>query len=280
MAPALPRYPYGDHCWDFEYRQDDHDEGEKSFLGQTGHFNGDDIIDIIVQQPATARFLSRHLYNFFVADEPQVPAWQDTPPQDPAAIEMLEAEYFRSNYDLASMLRVLFNSEFFKKSRFTKVKSPAELVVGVMRLVDDFTTPKPNMHEITLASAYMGQDLLNPPTVEGWHTGKEWIDSGALVERVNFASSQVGDQGKPGVRRIIERLTSSGQPMTAEQLVESCLELVGPIQVGPNRREDLLAHVRQGGEVSFSTDEEMREFGPRVARLLELIVSSREFQFA
>ena len=280
MAPALPRYPYGDHCWDFEYRADDHDDGEKSFLGHTGPLNGDDIIDIIVQQPATARFLSRHLYNFFVADEPQVPAWQDTPPQDPDAIKMLEEEYFRSNYDLSSMLRVLFNSEFFKESRFTKVKSPAELVAGVMRLVDDFTSPKPNIHEIAYASAYMGQDLLNPPTVEGWHTGKEWIDSGALVERVNFASGQVGDLTKPGIRRIIERLTSVGAPMTPDQLVDSCLELVGPIQVGPDRREDLLAFVRQGGEVNFSTDEEKKVFEARVARLLELIVSSREFQFA
>ena len=128
MAPALPRYPYGDHCWDFEYRADDHDEEEKSFLGQTGNFNGDDIINIIVEQPATARFISRHLYNFFVADEPQVPSWQDTPPQDPGAIQMLEEEYFRSDYNLVSMLRVLFNSDFFKESRFTKVKSPAELV--------------------------------------------------------------------------------------------------------------------------------------------------------
>ena len=280
MAPALPRYPYGDHCWDFEFRPDDHDDGEKSFLGHTGHFNGDDIIDIIVEQPATARFLSRHLYNFFVADEPQVPAWQDTSPQNPSAIKILEEEYFRSNHDLTSMLRVLFNSVFFKESRFTKVKSPAELVAGVMRLVDDFTSPKPNLHEITNASAYMGQDLLNPPTVEGWHTGKEWIDSGALVERVNFASDQVGDPGKPGVRRIIERLTALGPEMTADQLVDSCLDLVGPMQVGPERREYLLAYVIQGGEVKLSTDEEKLVFEARVARLLQLIVSSREFQFA
>ena len=121
-----------------------------------------------------------------------MPAWQSTPPQDPEAIKLLEAEYFRSDYSVGAMLRVLFNSEFFQNSRFTKVKSPAELVAGVMRLVDDYTEPKPNIHEIMLASSYMGQDLLNPPTVEGWHTGKEWIDSGALVERVNFASNQVG----------------------------------------------------------------------------------------
>ena len=81
--------PHGRRISHFEYREDDHDDGEKTFLGRTGAFNGEDIIDIICQQPATARFISRHLYNFFVADEPQVPAWQTVPPRDPEAIQML-----------------------------------------------------------------------------------------------------------------------------------------------------------------------------------------------
>ena len=280
MANALPRYPYGDYNWDFEYRRDDHDDGEKIFLGRSGRLNGDDIIDIIVEQPATARFLSRHLYNFFVADEPQVPAWQDTPPQDPDTIKILEDEYFRSNYDIRSMLRVLFNSDAFKNTRFSKVKSPAELVVGVMRLVDDYTTPKPNIHEIAFACAYMGQDLLNPPTVEGWHTGREWIDSGALVERVNFAADQIGDTSKPGVKRLIQRLMELETTGKADELVDSCLDLVGPLQVSEKRREDLVSYVEQGGEVRWGTPEEKQAFEVLVAGLLRLIVSSREFQFA
>ena len=123
------------------------------------------------------------------------------------------------------------STEFFKGARFAKVKSPAELIAGVMRLVDDYTTPKPNIHEMAFASAYMGQDLLNPPTVEGWHTGREWIDSGALVERINFAADQVGNVAKPGVRRIIERLTAGGDSMTAEQLVDSPNRLAEPALV-------------------------------------------------
>ena len=150
----------------------------KTFLGETGNWDGEDIINIIVKQPATARFIARHMYNFFVADDVQVPAWQNTPPRDPEAIKMLEDEYFRSNYDIRSMLRVLFNSDFFKNARFAKVKSPAEAVIGTMRLVGDFTTPKPGLPAIVAEMRYMGQDLANPPTVEGWHTGKEWIDSG------------------------------------------------------------------------------------------------------
>ena len=127
--------------------------------------NGEDIVSIIAKQPATARFIARHLYNFFVADDVQVPAWQNTPPQEPELIKMLEDEYLRSGYDLRSMLRVLFNSDSFKYARFTKVKSPTEVVIGTMRLVEDFRTPKLGLHALASSIRYMGQDLMNPPTV-------------------------------------------------------------------------------------------------------------------
>ena len=89
VATKIPRLPLGRFYWSFEYKPEDHDDGEKTFLGQTGRFNGEHIIDIIVKQPPTSRFLARHLYNFFVADEVQVPSWDITPPKDPEAIETL-----------------------------------------------------------------------------------------------------------------------------------------------------------------------------------------------
>ena len=95
---------------------------------------------------------------------------------------MLEDAYFGSGTDIRAMLRVLFNSDFFKNARFSRVKSPVETVVGTTRLVKDFEFPRPGFNALTLNIRYMGQDLLNPPTVEGWHTGKEWIDSGTLVD--------------------------------------------------------------------------------------------------
>ena len=280
IAPCYPRYPYGEFPRTFEYQSEDHDDSEKVFLGQRGHFNGEDIIAIISKQPATARFISRHLYNFFVADEPQVATWKNTPPQDLEAIELMEQEYFRSGHDIGSVLRVLFTSDCFKNSCFTKIKSPAELIAGVMRMVDDYTSAKPNIHEIAAACGYMGQELLNPPTVEGWHTGREWIDSGALVERINFASDQVGDAGKPGVKRILERLAAKGPVMSPEALVDSCLDVAGPVPVSSARRKKLIAHIQIAGEVRCGSPEELEVFGQRVTRLLQLIVSSREFQFA
>ena len=114
VTNSIPRYPYGKYEAKFIYDSNDHDFGEKTFLGETGNWNGEDIINIVAKQAGTARFISRHLYNFFVSDEPQVPAWQNTPPGDPATIKSLEDEYFRTNYDIRSMLRVLFKSDAFK----------------------------------------------------------------------------------------------------------------------------------------------------------------------
>ena len=89
IMPKLPRQPFGRFPWRFEYLGEDHDDGEKTFLGYTGNFNGEDIIDIIVKEPATARFICRHLYNFFVADEVQVPAWTIEPARDEEALDMM-----------------------------------------------------------------------------------------------------------------------------------------------------------------------------------------------
>lgn len=276
VTNSIPRYPYGKYEAKFIYDPNDHDSGEKAFLGEMGHWNGEDIVDIIVKQPATARFVSRHLYNFFVADEPQVPAWKDTPPRDPEAVKMLEDEYFRSNYDVRSMLRLLFNSDFFKNARFAKVKSPAETVVGTMRLVGDFTFPKPGLNAVALNIRYMGQDLLNPPTVEGWHTGKEWIDSGTLVERINFTADNVGNINLPGVQAIINRLNSAGPTMSPEGLVDGCLEMLGAYEVAESTRRQLVALARSEGELRPGTE----EFSRRAGQMLQSIVATTEYLFA
>ena len=253
----------------------DHDDGEKTFLGETGRWNGEDVVDIIARQPATARFISRHLYNFFVADEPQVPAWQDTPPRDPVAIKMLEDEYFRSDYDIGSMLRTLINSDFFKDARFAKVKSPAEAVIGTMRLVGEFTSPKPGLHPIAMEIRYMGQDLMNPPTVEGWHTGKEWIDSGTLVERINFAADQVGNLQLPGVRSIVDRLSSQGETVSPERFVDGCLDMLGAYELAEETHSKLVDHATREGELRAGTE----KFAKRVGQMLQLIVATQENQF-
>ena len=273
-------WPYGKLDWHFTYNADDHDDTSKLFLGHDGRFNGDDIIDIICRQEATARFVSRHLYNFFVADEPQVPAWQTVPPRDPEAVQTLVDAFFQHRYDVRSMLRVLFNSDFFKNARFAKVKSPTELVVGTVRMAGGHVLPEFEDIDLALQTDFMGQALLDPPSVEGWHTGVEWINTGALVDRVNFASRQLDDVNKPGVRAIIERVRGEGDHFTADGLVDACLDIMGPITLSDKTRREVVEHARGLGEVDFSMEEGSRASEERVKEVLQLIVSTREYQLA
>ena len=279
IQPKLPRGPIGRHDWFFQFKEEDHDDGEKTFLGETGNLNGDDIIRIISEQPATAMFIARHLYNFFVADEAQVPAWAVTPPIDQEAIDLLTDTLIESNYDIRSTLRVLFNSEFFKNARFARLKSPTEVVVGTLRLVGGAEFPAPGIGDLSRQPSYMGQDLLNPPSVEGWHTGAEWINSGSLMRRVNFTAELVGDVERPGIKSLVERLQSQGDK-SVEKVVDDCLDLMGPLEVQPESRVELIQFVGEKGEFGWSSPEQTDESKTRVSELLQLIVSLREYQYA
>ena len=276
IANPIPALPYGRYEAQFVYNPYDHDDGVKTFLGETGRFNGEDIVDIIVKQPATARFLSRHLYKFFVADEAQVPEWMSTPPRDPETIKMLEEEYFRSGYDIRSMLRVLFNSDAFKNARFSRIKSPIETVVGTLRLIGDWTAPKPGFEFIFDEMKFMGQEPLNPPSVEGWHTGGEWIDGGTLVHRINFTADFVGDTNFPGIQEIINRLASDGPNVSPEGLVDGCLQLLGHYQMSDDTRQMLMAHAQRGGDLGTDT----QEFPQQVGQMLQMIVATKEYLYA
>ena len=273
-------WPYGRLDWQFQYRDDDHDGGEKTFLGETDAFSGEDIIDIICREPATARFISRHLYNFFVADEPQVPAWETVPPRDPDAIETLMEAFVQSGYEIRSVLRVLFSSDFFKKSTFARVKSPAELVVSTARLAGTYRSPDVDDIELSLSTTSMGQRLLDPPSVEGWHTGKEWINTAALSQRVNFAVEQFSDVTRPGVRSIVERVRARDPIVSPRKLVETCLHFMGPLEVSTETMEELVAHASSTEEVRVGSKDEADNSAERVKEVLQLIVSTREYQMA
>ena len=273
-------YPHGFYPAEFLFRDDDHDDSVKSFLGKTGRFNGDDIVNIIVQQPATAKFVSRHLYNFFVADEPQVPAWNEVPARDPEAIDTLVNVYHESGGEVRSMLRVLFNSDFFKEARFKRMKSPTELVAGVIKLAGTYRFPEVGITDYVGSANVMGQHILNPPTVEGWHTGKEWIDSGTLNERVNFAVNEVGDPAKPGIAAIIDRLSASEAPVSPGELVDRCLDLLGPLDVSDKTRDSLLRHAEPDGELDLSGESDREDGVARVVDMLQLIVATKEYQYA
>ena len=265
-------WPYGRIAYHFEYKDDDHDDSTRTFLGETGHFNGEDIIRIICKQESTARFLSRHLYHFFVTDEVPVPSWQDIEPKDPEAIDILVKAYFDSNYDLKEMLRVLFNSEFFKseKIRYKKVKGPAEFAAGVLRLSKEFDVPTRDLIPRHRQIGWMGQELSNPTSVEGWHEGQEWIDTGALVERINFASEFLGNKENNGVKQIIKNIESSSSGhLTSAEIVSACLMELGDLLIDQSTYDAL---------VEFS--DSVEGVSEKISGVLGLIGSTKEFQMA
>ena len=151
-----------------------------------------------------------------------------------------------------------------------------------MRLGGGVTEPTLEMNEANAVIGYMGQSLLAPPSVEGWHEGMEWINSGALVERVNFAAKQFNDVEKPGVQQIIGRLANeNGSAFTPEELVDRCLDLMGPLtKVEKSTRDALVGHVSKKGDVSLRPRAAGRESDGRVAELLGLIAATKEFHRA
>lgn len=271
-------WPYGRIAWHFKYHPEDHDDGEKEFLGQRGRFNGEDIIHIICQQEATARFISRHLYSFFVSDEPPIPEWRYTPPTNPEAIDELTRVYFDSSYDISAMLRALFNSSYFQSqgSWYSKVKSPVELVAGVLRLTGEFNRPRREIIDRYFQASYMGQFLNNPPSVEGWHQGTDWLDTGTLVERVNFASQQIGDSTKPGIQAMIERIASTPNNVASpENLISVCLEEMGVISVEEDTMKVLIDFASQGHDQPINASNDGSQ---KISAALQMVASTKEFQ--
>lgn len=167
--------------WNFvglEFHADSakHDDGEKTFFGQTARYDGVGIIDRILAAPATPQYISGKLYKFFVRD--------DLSPELRAA---LGSRLRESHYDIAPLLETIFLSKDFyaDTSRGSRIKSPVEFVVSTYRKLGQTHLPgAPDFNRVTEA---LGQHLLFPPTVAGWSYGRSWITPSLLIERGNFA---------------------------------------------------------------------------------------------
>jgi uncharacterized protein (DUF1800 family) len=159
-----------------------HDNGSKTFLGKSGNFNGDDIIDIILEQKATAKFITKKIYKFFVNEN-----------ADDEKAEELAGTFYNSNYDLQKLMNEIFTSEWFYESKNigTHIKSPVELLVGIRRLIPmELEKPEAQL----LFQKVLGQVLFYPPNVAGWPGGKSWIDSSALMFRMRVPQILTNEQ--------------------------------------------------------------------------------------
>lgn len=153
-----------------------HDDDDKTFLGQTGNFDGNDIINILMKQDATAQFIVAKLYRYFVSTD--LPAHH---------IKGLATSFRNNNYEIQPLLREIFLARDFYAPHAigTQIKSPVELVLTTYRKLGIKTLPGvPDFNETTDS---LGQKLLYPPNVAGWEGGRSWITPATLVERGNFA---------------------------------------------------------------------------------------------
>ncbi|MBT3943575.1 MAG: DUF1800 domain-containing protein [Chloroflexi bacterium] len=266
-AVTPPPFFLGPFPMEFRFDPDDHDNSEKTFLGQTGNWNGDDIVRIICEQRATARFVALRLYDFFVSDTP-----------NDEEIERLADVFEANDGEIRAVLRDIFNSDHFKSEdvRFKKIKSPSDLVFGTSRLVDRFELPELDSGTLANNTLFMGQHLLNPPSVEGWHEGEEWVDSGALIERINFASSEVSRVDGRGVQRMLARVRDAGDELDGTELVEACLDALGAIDVSTRTKLILIEHAEGYGVPWEAAAPDATD---RTIEMFQLIVSMPDYQY-
>lgn len=159
---------------EFEFRKFQHDDDEKTVFGKTGNFDGDDILDMLLEKKQTARFITTKLYRYFVNDEP-----------DEQKVNWLADRFYNSQYDIKKLLADIFQSDWFyeEKNVGNRIKSPVELIAGMRRLLP---LELNNESVQLLFQKLLGQVLFFPPNVAGWPGGRNWIDSSTLMLRLQI----------------------------------------------------------------------------------------------
>lgn len=161
---------------EFVFRRGQHDYDEKNFFGKTGYFDGDDIIEMILEREETAVFIAGKVFRFFVSSE-----------DDNLKIKELAGVFRDSDYDISSMMYHLFTSDWFYDPAYvaSRIKSPVELLAGLAGQLH--ITDLPTVGVVAI-QRILGQQLFNPPNVAGWPGDRTWIDNSTLLTRLNLAS--------------------------------------------------------------------------------------------
>ncbi|SFD25113.1 Uncharacterized conserved protein, DUF1800 family [Chitinophaga sp. CF118] len=158
----------------FQFREKEHDRGEKTVLGKTGDFNGDDVLKILLEHKQTAKFITTKIYKFFVDDV-----------VDEEKVNALADKFYASGYNIKSLMQNIFMADWFYDKRYIggHIKSPIELIVGLRRTIP----VKFEKEEVMLSfQQILGQVLFYPPNVAGWPGGRNWIDSSSLMYRMQL----------------------------------------------------------------------------------------------
>ena len=160
---------------EFSFREKHHDKNEKTFFGKTGNFNGDDIIDLILEKKQCARFISEKIYTYFINEN-----------INKKHIDEMVTVFYK-DYDIEKLMHYVLSSKWFyaDENIGTKIKSPIEFLVGINTIVP-YTFKKEK--QLFWVQKMLGQVLLSPPNVAGWKTGRNWIDSNTIVSRLRLPS--------------------------------------------------------------------------------------------
>ena len=186
---------------EFFFNRRQHDFGQKTFMGRTGDFDGEDIIKIILEQKQTARFIATKVYRYFVNQEVNA-----------AHVEELTEVFFNSNYNIETLMKKVFISDWFYDTENigTKIKSPIDFLVGIMKTLNvQFEESK----SIIFIEKVLGQVLFKPPNVAGWSGGKAWIDNATLMIRLNlvnylFQTAEINITEKPEFEATKNRMAT------------------------------------------------------------------------
>jgi uncharacterized protein (DUF1800 family) len=159
---------------EFVFRKFQHDYGSKTVLGQTGNFDGEEVLDILLQQKQAAKYIAQKIYKFLVNEQ-----------VDPSNVDSLADRFYKNNYDISKLLEDIFTSDWFyqEKNIGVKIKSPIELMAGIRRMLP-MTFERDEA--LLLLQRALGQLLFYPPNVAGWPGGKSWIDSSTLMMRMRI----------------------------------------------------------------------------------------------
>lgn len=237
-----------DRSLSFVFNPNQHDFGEKAFLGRVGPWDGDDVIGIILDQPATARYMATKLFTFFVHDHPA-----------PDTVERLAEVLRRNGYSVRELVRTIFRSPEFSspEAYHALVRSPVELLIGTMKLlgVDEYARSTPAV------LGRMGMVLFNPPNVAGWDWGAAWISSATLLERLNAASDLTAQRGEnAGLGMDPTAWLQRVEARTPAQIVDGLLDLLVDGDAPTATRNGLLAYLNDGfsGPPESFIDDERR----------------------
>lgn len=271
-AKCYTGWSYDDDRSRLTFHADRYNDGTKTYLGKTGDFDLSSALDIVAQQPATARFISKKLFEFFVHDNP--------PPEE---LDRLAKIYFKSNYSIRELVRGVLTSPRFMSGEalYSRVKSPVQLTVMAVKTLD---IPYKWINDMQSYADNMGQQLFNPPNVKGWKMGRSWINTNSMTARLNFCKHAVDQLRYRGMVRdhvtsalALNKVDADAAFSVPEAAIDAVWEWLIPTTVMPDETRKAMAAYM----LAKAPKKPDRNFyWNRAAGLVELIMTCPEYQMA